>query len=89
MGYWPYLVGLALVVAGFLVGRFRGGNAVRARDISGIVVGGDVSGSVSQTTQPSRSAPASSKPDRVAWVIGIVGVLIAAAALIHDVLATK
>lgn len=88
MGYWPYVVGLVLVIAGFLVGRSRGGNSVRTRGISGIVVGGDVSGSVSQAMRPSRLAPAST-PDRVAWVIGIVGILIAAAALIHDVLATK
>lgn len=88
MGYWPYPVGVVLVVSGFLVGHFRRGNSVRARDISGIVVGGEVSGSVSQTTQPSPLAP-SGKPDLVAWVIGVVGVLIAAAQLVHDVLATK
>lgn len=89
MEYWPYLVGLVLVIAGFLVGRIRGGNSVRARDISGIVIGGDASGPVSQATQSSPLAPASRKPDRVAWLIGIVGVLIAAAKLVYDLLATK
>jgi hypothetical protein len=88
MGYWPYLVGLVLVMAGFSVGRFRRSNSVRARDISGIVVGGEVSGSVSQTTQRSPVA-VSGKHDLVAWVIGGVGVLIAAAQLGHDVLATR
>jgi hypothetical protein len=85
MEYWPYVVGGALVIVGFLVGRFRGSNSVRARDVHGILIGGDVSGSVAQTTQPSEARPPSSKPDRVAWLIAIVGVVIAAAQLIHDV----
>jgi hypothetical protein len=89
MGYWPYLVGVALVVMGFVVGRFRGNNSVRARDVHGILIGGNVSGSVAQTTQPSEIPPASNKVDRVAWLIAIVGVLIAAAQLAHDVLAGK
>jgi hypothetical protein len=88
MGYWPYLVGVALVLVGFLVGRVRGGNSIRARDVSGVVIGGDLSGSLSQTAQPSPRA-AASKPDRVAWFIAIVGVLVAGAALIHDIVAAK
>jgi hypothetical protein len=89
VGYWLYLVGFIFVVIGFLVGSFRG-STVRARDISGIVVGRDASGPISQNRQldpvPAR---ASSKPDRIAWLIAIVGVLIAAAQLVHDLLARE
>lgn len=97
MGNWLYLVGLVLVIAGFLIGRIRAGNSVRARDVSGNMVTGNVSGSVSQNAQLAAAeagkpqvAARASKPDRVAWLIMIIGVLIAVAQLaysvIHDML---
>jgi hypothetical protein len=92
--YWPYIVAAVLIVAAFLVGSLRRGNSVRARDISGISIGGNASGSVSQNAPPPRAtanAPtvAATKPDRVAWTIAIIGVLVAAAALAHDLIAGK
>lgn len=97
MGHWLYLVGLALVMGGFLIGRLRAGNSVRARDISGgNLAVGNISGTLSQTVQPAaadagkpKPATDAGKPDRVAWLIAIVGVLVAAAQLAHDVLAAK
>jgi hypothetical protein len=81
--------GLAFVL--LLVALLRHSTSVWARDISGIVVGRDNSGLIVQnkTEAASRSgvedgpAPAG---DRVAWAIGIAGVLIAAAQLAFDVL---
>ena len=87
MGWYPYLLAGALLVIAVLIGRSGPRNRLRARHISGNVVVGDVAGTVSQT---STSHPAAEqKPDRVAWAIGIVGVLIAAAAFAYDVLAKK
>jgi hypothetical protein len=87
MGWYPYLLAGALLVVAVLISRSRSRNSLRARNISGNVLVGDVSGTVSQTSGPP-PAP-EPKPDRVAWAIGIVGVLIAAAALAYDVLAKK
>jgi hypothetical protein len=84
MGHWGYLVGLVLIVAAFLIGRRGGGNRIRARGVSGIVIGGNVSGSVNQHGQPGLAAP-EAKPDRIVWAIGIVAALIAAAQLAHDI----
>ena len=87
MGWYPYLLAGALLVIAVLIGRSGPRNRLRARDISGNVVVGDVAGTVSQTSTSQLAAD--QKPDRVAWAIGIVGVLIAAAAFAYDVLAKK
>ena len=73
----------ALLIA---IALFRRSNRLRARKIVGNVLVGDVSGTVNQHysqagAEPARPAP----PDRVAWAIAIVGVLIAVAQLAHDV----
>ncbi len=69
-------------------------NSIRARNIRGPVQVGSVRGTLNQTyieanssTERSNAEPARPSGDRVAWVIGIVGVLVAVAQLAHDVLA--
>jgi CDP-diglyceride synthetase len=88
MGPYLYLLGGALLIVAFFVGRSGGGNKLQARNVSGNIVVGDVSGSVSQVAAASAapSAPAEPKPDRIAWLIGIIGVLVAVAQLGHDLL---
>ena len=92
MGSYLYLVGVALVVLALLLSRFGSRNSLRARDISGNTVVGDVSGSIHQGTAPPGPAPSLPKrgnkggPDRILWIIGIVGVLVAVAQLVHDLL---
>jgi hypothetical protein len=51
--------------------------------VSGNVHVGDVSGSVTQTSTSSGDK-GNSEPDRVAWIIGIVGVLVALAQFAQD-----
>jgi hypothetical protein len=76
-----YAIGVALIV----VGLFKRSNSLRARNVAGNVVVGDNPGTISQSyrTNGAREPPAA--PDRIAWAIAIVGVLIAAAQLAHDV----
>lgn len=79
-----YGAGALLIVIGLL----KRSNSLRARSITGNVVVGDNSGTVNQSYRAAdarEAAPA--PPDHVAWAIGIIGVLIAAAQLAHDVLA--
>jgi hypothetical protein len=84
--------GLALVLIMALLVRLlaRPKAVVRARDITGILVAGDNPGSITQTrtetAPPSGSEGPPSNGDRVAWAIGIIGVLIAAAQFAFDVL---
>ena len=81
-----YVVGAAIVALGLLVGRR--GHSVRARDVRGSVVAGEVNGSVTITNTETQSATGADRADghgdRVAWAIGIVGALIAAAQFAHD-----
>jgi hypothetical protein len=84
--------GLAFFLIMFLLLRLllRPKASVQAHNISGIVVGGDSSGSISQSN--TEAAPSSSSEgrtphgDRVLWVIGIIALLIAAAQFAFDVL---
>jgi len=86
MGWYFYLLAGALLAIALLIGRSSGRkHSLRARDISGNVVVGDVAGPVTQTSAPRRDPEP--KPDRVAWAIGIVAALIAAAQFAYDVLA--
>jgi hypothetical protein len=85
MGWYPYILAAALLAIAGLIRRSGRTNSLRARNISGNVVVGDVSGTVSQTSAPPPAAE--QKPDRIAWAIGIVAVLIAVAQLAHDMLA--
>jgi hypothetical protein len=85
MSWIFYIIGAALVIAAVLVGRLGKRNSLRARDLSGNVVVGDVTGHVSQASSQSADA-GKAAPDRVAWGIGIVGILVALAQLAHDVL---
>jgi hypothetical protein len=81
-----YAVGVLLM----LVGLFKRSNSRRSRDISGNVVIGNNAGTVSQsyrTASASEARPPA--PDRVAWVIAIVGVLVAAAQLAYDLFWAK
>ena len=75
-----YAIGVLLII----VGLFKRSNSLRARNVAGNVVVGDNSGTINQTYRPNRAREPSAAPDRVAWAIAIVGVLIAAAQLAHD-----
>jgi len=90
MGSYLYLVGAGLLVMAFLLGRSGSRNSLRARDVSGNIVVGNVSGGVYQGTAPQVPTPSPDvkkvRPDRVAWAIGLVGVFIALAQLAHDCL---
>jgi hypothetical protein len=82
------IYGLAFIL--LLVLLLRRTTSVKARDISGIFVAGPSSGPISQN-RADPPVPGGAKDgqaeraDRVAWVIGIVGVLIAAAQFYYDV----
>lgn len=76
------IIALGIVVV--LFGVWRGGRrSVRIRNSHGIIIGGDVKNStttMNYTNQDGgRDQPAPPGGDKVAWVIGIVGVLVAIA----------
>jgi hypothetical protein len=89
MGWYVYVVAAVLVAVALVIGRPRPRNSLRARDMSNANVHvGDSSGPTSQTVTPAAPAgPREAKPDRIAWAIGIIAVLVALAQLGHDVLA--
>jgi hypothetical protein len=76
-----YAIGVLLIV----VGLFKRRNSLRARNVTGNVVVGDNSGEINQSYRPNAASEPSVTPDRVAWAIAIVGVLMTAAQLAHDV----
>jgi hypothetical protein len=84
MDWYLYLLAAVLILVAVLRSRSAPKNQLRARDISGNVSVGDVSGTLTQTG--AAPPPADPKPDRVAWLIGIVGVLIAVATLAYTVI---
>jgi hypothetical protein len=87
-----YIIGAILVIVALGQWALRQrSNSIKARNITGNVQVGNVSGSVNQTFSASSGLPPSkpSPPDRVAWAIGIVGVLVAVAQLVHDVFWAK
>jgi hypothetical protein len=76
------------VLAGLLVaiGLLKRRNSLRAGKIAGNVVVGDNSGTINQSYRQTGAPEASpAPPDRTAWAIGIVGVVIAAAQFAYDV----
>ena len=87
----PLVYGLAFAM--FIVALLKQSNSVKARKIKGPVAIGNNSGSINQTYIEGGKSPdapkstASSDPpgDRVAWAIGVIGVLVATAQLAHDV----
>ena len=76
-----YAIGVLLII----VGLFKRSNSLRARNVTGNVVVGDNSGTINQSYRPNGTGEPPASPDRVAWAIAVVGVLIAAAQLAHDV----
>jgi hypothetical protein len=74
----------ALLIA---IGLLKRSNSVRARKMTGNLAVGDNSGTINQNYRATGEAKEGAPPDRVAWWIAIIGVLIAAAQLAHDVLA--
>lgn len=81
------LAGVLIVVA-----LVRRSNSLKAGRIKGPVSVGDNSGTLIQTYSDAAVSPRSndearpaSAGDRIAWVIAIVGVLVAAAQFAHDV----
>jgi hypothetical protein len=84
------LVVYAVAVLLIVFGLFKRSNRLRARNISGNVVVGGSSGTVNQSYRATAAGEAqSAAPDRVAWAIAIIGVLVAAAQLAHDVFWAK
>jgi hypothetical protein len=82
------LIVYGLAVLFVIIGLLKRSNSLRARNITGNVVVGDSSGTIHQSYRATGAADARPVPaDRVAWVIAIVGVLVAAAQLAHDLLA--
>ncbi|HSU04968.1 MAG TPA: hypothetical protein VLI93_05305 [Acetobacteraceae bacterium] len=80
-----YVVAAVLIVWALA----RRSNWVKARSITGNVAQvRDNSGSINQTYSGAGSAE-NAGPDRVAWAIGIIGVLVAVAALVHDIFWAK
>jgi hypothetical protein len=76
-----YAISVLLIVAGL----FKRSHGLWARNISGNVVVGDNSGTINQSYGAAGAGEARpGAPDRIAWGIAIVGVLIAAAQLAHD-----
>jgi hypothetical protein len=83
------LVVLLIIVA---LARARRSHSLTARDVKGNVAIGDQSGTLNQTYSETAAPPSgaghdSAPPhgDRVAWAIGIIAILIAAAQLTHDI----
>lgn len=86
-GSFFYLVGAALGILGIIAllgmialfrGR-RGGNSIKARDISGsIVINGDTSGPVVQSSSPAASGTGEKGPNKT----GLIGVILSGAQLI-------
>jgi hypothetical protein len=77
-----YAIGVLLII----VGLFKRSNSLRARNVTGNVAIGDNSGTINQNYRANGAREPSAAPDRVAWAIAIVGVLIATAQLAHDVI---
>lgn len=90
MGPHLYFIGIAILIVAFVVGRSGSGNSLRARDVSGNTMVGNASGSIYQGAMPPPATPprqaANASPDRIAWAIGIIGVLVACMQLAHDLL---
>jgi hypothetical protein len=92
MGSTSYILAAVLLLAAILLSRRPRGSSIRARDTSGVVIGGDVNSGVIVTGDNNRvvtrsrpgTAPPKQRPDWVVRVIGFAGVLIAAAQLAVD-----
>jgi len=92
MDWAAYILGTVLLLLAIILNRRPRSNTIRARDISDVVIGGDVNSGVIVTGDNNRvvtqlhdqEPPAKQSPDRVSWAIGIVGVMITAAQLALD-----
>jgi hypothetical protein len=72
-----YIAAAVLLIAALLIGRRGPRNSLRANVISAPVQVGDHN--VQTNTIRSAPPPDPPKPDRVAWLIGLAGVALAAA----------
>jgi hypothetical protein len=88
MGEYLYFVGATVLIIGILFGRNTTINSFHARDVSAPV---SIDNHYNLNTSPPQALPPpeKSRPDYVAWSISIVGVLIAAAQLFHDITHAK
>jgi hypothetical protein len=80
-----YAVAATVVGVGLLVGRR--GHHTRTRDVTGGVVAGEITGSVTINTaavSPQRQKPKVSG-DRVGWAIAMIGVLVAIAQFTYEI----
>lgn len=80
MGSYLYLAGFAAVILALFIGRGRSHSLKAGNITNSTVTNGDTN---SVSPQPSPPKP---QGDRVAWVIAIIGVLVAGAQLTHDVM---
>jgi hypothetical protein len=74
------IIALGIVVV--LFGVWRGRRSVRIRNSSGNIIGGDAKGTITMNYTGQAGGREQAAPpggDKVAWVIGIVGVLVAIA----------
>ncbi|WP_428489637.1 hypothetical protein [Rhodopila sp.] len=81
MHSYLYLFSFALIILAAVLRGSRKRNSLRSGDITGNAVVGDVSGDVSQVAT-ARARAEKPRPDRVAWVIAIIGVLVSVVTLI-------
>ncbi|MDR3516457.1 MAG: hypothetical protein P4M00_11605 [Azospirillaceae bacterium] len=88
MGWHGYLVGGAMILVAALLKGLFGSNSVQVRgSISGIFIGRDNSGSITQVQhnpapRPEQAARAKANgADRVAWTLSGIGIVIMAAQL--------
>jgi hypothetical protein len=74
------IIALGAVIA--VVGIWRGGRSVHIRKSKGNIIGGDASGTIAQTYTNQASASERPNGDRVAWVIAVVGILVAVVGIV-------
>lgn len=79
------LIVYALAALLIAISLFKRSNSVRARKITGNIVVGGNSGTINQDYRETGAEQDRASPDRIAWAIAIIGVLVAAAQLAHDV----
>lgn len=79
-----YVLGFAIVALGTLLAGHQT-HSVRARDVRGSVVAGEVNESVTIRNIETDTNRHDGHGDRIGWLIAVIGVLIAAAQFAQDV----
>ena len=68
--------GIALIVVGIVL-IVLAWRKSRARSFTGNYIGGDATGTTTQTTTITNAAPRASAGDPISWVVGIIGAAVA------------